>query len=396
MSYWEMAKVGYQELVNAIIRPPRAEYLPEQLGPTEFTFGGHQFTRTDFELTNERGMKIQCSHWEPVERKAVTLPCVIYMHGNASARPEALSQLALCLSLGATMVAFDFCGSGLSEGDWVSLGYFEREDLKVVVEHLRASDSVSTIALWGRSMGAATALLHGDRDPSIAAMVLDSPFADLNQLAEEMVDKGRQQGLTVPGFVVGIAIRMIRSSVQKQAGFNVRDLSPAAHADRCFIPALFVAGEDDDFIAPHHAQQIHDKYAGDKNFVKVAGDHNSSRPRFLYDSAAIFLQTCLQIPDGWALTGVDAYNHGSPPWYSSALDMYRGMDLGMTRQRQMETQQAVYGMLSGGTFQDPRNSGAPAVGPAPTGPGTPWACVVCTLVNGPTAAFCAACRNPAP
>jgi len=298
ISYWEMAKVGYQELVNAIIRPPRADYDLDQLGPTQFAFGGEQFTRTDFQLTNDRGMKIQCSHWEPMQRKAEALPCIIYMHGNASARPESLQQLALCLSLGATMMSFDFCGSGLSEGDWVSLGYFEREDLKAVVEYLRASGRVSTIALWGRSMGAATALLHGDRDPSIAAMVLDSPFADLTQLAEEMVDKGRQQGLTVPGFVVSIAIRMIRSSVQKQAGFNIRDLSPAAHADRCFIPALFVAGEDDDFIAPHHAQQIHDKYAGDRNFVKVAGDHNSSRPRFLYDSAAIFLQTCLQIPDG--------------------------------------------------------------------------------------------------
>jgi hypothetical protein len=28
-------------------------------------------------------------------------------------------------------------------------------------------------------MGAATALLHGDRDPSIAGMVLDSAFADM-------------------------------------------------------------------------------------------------------------------------------------------------------------------------------------------------------------------------
>ncbi len=28
-------------------------------------------------------------------------------------------------------------------------------------------------------MGAVTALLHGDRDPSIAGMVLDSPFSEL-------------------------------------------------------------------------------------------------------------------------------------------------------------------------------------------------------------------------
>ena len=115
------------------------------------------------------------------------MPCLIYMHGNSSARVEGLPQLPLALSIGATLLAFDFSGSGLSEGEYVSLGFFEREDLKVVIEYLRASGRVSRVALWGRSMGAATSLMHGDRDPSIAAMVLDSPFADLTQLAEEMV-----------------------------------------------------------------------------------------------------------------------------------------------------------------------------------------------------------------
>ena len=42
--------------------------------------------------------------------------------------------------------------------------------------------------------------MHGDRDPSIAGMVLDSPFSDLARLCEEMVDKARDQGINVPGF----------------------------------------------------------------------------------------------------------------------------------------------------------------------------------------------------
>jgi hypothetical protein len=38
---------------------------------------------------------------------------MIYMHGNSSARVEALPQLSLCLSLGITLVAMDFAGSGM-------------------------------------------------------------------------------------------------------------------------------------------------------------------------------------------------------------------------------------------------------------------------------------------
>ncbi|KAL3902093.1 MAG: hypothetical protein SGARI_005971, partial [Bacillariaceae sp.] len=276
--------------------------------------------------------------------------------------------------------SFDFAGSGKSDGEYVSLGYYEREDLACVIAHLRATNVVSTIALWGRSMGAATSLMFGDRDPSIACMILDSPFADLTQLAEEMVEKGRDQGIVVPTFVVSVALRMISGSVKKQANVNIKNISPIAHADKCFIPALFVAGEHDDFIKKHHAEEIYERYAGDKNIIIVEGDHNSPRPKFMFDSASIFLQTCLQIPNSWALPVPPSMNLMCPPWYfemyhnrnmrspqqkgrkggpqqqkgKSGKDGKAGYDgdqLGMTQERQREIQASLFKML--GQADDP-------------------------------------------
>lgn len=312
----------------------------EALGPPAFTFCGKRFTRTDFTLRTRRGLingeegggsSLECSHWEPVERATDRIPVVIYLHGNASARLEVIPQLSYLLSLGVAVFAFDFAGSGKSEGDYVSLGYYEREDLSCIVAHLRATNVVSTVALWGRSMGAATALMFGERDPSIAGMILDSPFADLTQLCEEMVEKAREQGLIVPGIVVSLAIRFLQSSVKKQAGFNIKSISPIAHADKCFIPALFVAGEHDDFIKKHHSEELHAKYAGDKNLIVVEGDHNSPRPKFLFDSASIFLQSCLQIPHDWALPVPLSMNLMCPPWY---FEIY---ELRAARRKQMAT-----------------------------------------------------------
>jgi hypothetical protein len=34
-------------------------------------------------------------------------------------------------------------------------------------------------------------------------------------------------------------------------------------------------------------------YAGDKNIIRVDGDHNSVRPEFLHDSIAIFFHNTL-------------------------------------------------------------------------------------------------------
>jgi hypothetical protein len=58
-------------------------------------------------------------------------------------------------------------------------------------------------------MGAATALLHGHRDPSIAGMVLDSPFTNLKRLSEELVENN----VKIPGFLVSLAMKMVRSSI---------------------------------------------------------------------------------------------------------------------------------------------------------------------------------------
>mmetsp|Transcript_16267 Transcript_16267/g.19863 ORF Transcript_16267/g.19863 Transcript_16267/m.19863 type:complete len:477 (+) Transcript_16267:68-1498(+) len=360
MGYIQMAKMGYQELVNAIIRPPRAEYKEEALGPPAFVFCGRRFTRTDFALKTKRGLDLQCSHWEPVERTSDRIPVVIYMHGNSSARVEVVPQLSYLLSLGLAVFSFDFAGSGKSDGEYVSLGFYEREDLMCVIAHLRATNVVSTIALWGRSMGAATALMHGDRDPSIACMILDSPFSDLTTLAEEMVEKGREQGINVPGFVTSIALRFIRGSVKKQAGVDIKDISPISHADKCFIPALFVAGEHDDFINKNHSEKIHDKYSGDKNMIIVEGDHNSPRPKFMFDSVSIFLQTCLQIPQSWALNTHPGMNLMAPPWMfpgtrtnksrrptslNSAANSGASDEMGMTAERQREIQASLFKML---------------------------------------------------
>jgi len=53
----------------------------------------------------------------------------------------------------------------------VTLGWREQDDLALAIQHLRHLGTVSTIGLWGRSMGAVTALLYSQKDPSIAGVV---------------------------------------------------------------------------------------------------------------------------------------------------------------------------------------------------------------------------------
>jgi alpha-beta hydrolase superfamily lysophospholipase len=203
--------------------------------------------------------------------------------------------------MGISLLAFDFAGCGQSEGDNVTLGYREKEDLQLVISYLRGSGAVSTIALWGRSMGAATALLHGHRDHSIAAMILDSPFSSLLQLAHEVIDRVKLRHK--PKFIVNSAIKMVRSTILKKTGLDITLLRPIENVSSCHIPAIFVAGTHDAFIPPHHTEDIYTQYAGEKSLIMVPGGHNSQRPAHVVDSVSEFLHQTLCDPAGVGETG---------------------------------------------------------------------------------------------
>jgi pimeloyl-ACP methyl ester carboxylesterase len=110
----------------------------------------------------------------------------------------------------------------MSTGDYISLGWFEREDLAVIVDYLRQNRRVSTIGLWGRSMGAVTALMYAERNPLIAGMVLDSSFASLKVLVTELT----KEYTMIPFFLIGHAIKRIRKTVMQKAFFDMFEISP--------------------------------------------------------------------------------------------------------------------------------------------------------------------------
>ena len=148
-------------------------------------------------VQNGRGFVLKCSHFQPAEPvdpsvdditnlrpKSEPFPCLIYCHGNAGSRVDCLPLVPLVLPQGISICSFDFSGAGQSEGQFLSLGFFERDDLRTVVDFLRNSRRVSRIGLWGHSMGASSCLMYAadGADEAVCAMILDSPFSSLDSI----------------------------------------------------------------------------------------------------------------------------------------------------------------------------------------------------------------------
>eukprot|EP00890_Picochlorum_soloecismus_P001336 jgi/Picsp_1/2202/NSC_05666-R1_esterase lipase domain-containing protein len=295
----------WDQLVDAVCRPPRDVYMEADLvGGTRATFAFaaqsskiRKYYREDVELKNSRGQRLVCSHYRPcvVRSKDGRLPCVIYCHTNSGSRRDAEEIVFSLLPHGCTVFALDFGGSGLSDGEWVTLGAHEVYDVEEAVQYLREEGSTSTIGLWGRSMGAVTAILYSCKDPSVAGVVADSPFSKLVDLMLELATN-KDQGMSIPKPLARVAMGLMRRSVKRRAGFNIDHVSPVDIAPSSYVPTLFGHGKGDTFIPMHHSERLFLAHGAEmKNFVAFEGDHNSIRPQYWYEQGLSFLLEALRV-----------------------------------------------------------------------------------------------------
>lgn len=326
-----VAGAVYGQLVDAFIRPPRATYRIDDLGSARFAlvggcpgaFGGSGgsgggggggggprgavYVRRDFSVLNARGMEVMYSVFGRARRRLSLedsyasssasggsadsalepAPCVVYCHGNSGSRLDALDAVRLLLPLGLSVVAVDFCGSGMSEGEYVSLGYYEKDDLHAVVQSLRRDGLASSVALWGRSMGAVTCLRYAREHPEISCMVLDSPFYSLTRVCKEFVEQMQKR---IPKMVVSLGLKVVRKSIRNRARFDIYKLNVRVDAALCRIPAFFIHGSDDRFISAQHSADLYNVYGGEKSLILTPGGHNDLRPRLILAACASFFQ----------------------------------------------------------------------------------------------------------
>jgi pimeloyl-ACP methyl ester carboxylesterase len=289
-------------LVELIIRPARNLYNVKDLGDQAFTFSGHEFKRIDFntQIKNSRGHKISCSFWCPLEMSSKELaysPCIIYCHGNAGNKIDII-EIFEFLSWEFNICSFDFSGAGYSDGEFVTLGYFEKDDIKAVVDFLRNELNIQKVILYGRSMGAVSSLRYAEMDPNLKAIVLDSPFADFPKLCQEILSNK----FFIPNVVSSFLISMARNQIlEKVDNFDISEFLPFENAKNVQVPTILIHGQQDSLVGIDHSRKIFENLNKNtyKKLLEVEGEHNDCRSasdvntirdfimQFAYDSLII-------------------------------------------------------------------------------------------------------------
>ena len=284
----EKIDISYETLWKAIIRPPRDKYDEDLLGEKIFTYHSKSYTRTDYTLLSKRGFLMKCSFIQLSlkERKNFVMPVVVYLHGNSSSRLEGLKMAPELLKKNINVFIFDFPGCGLSEGEYISLGYHEQHDLRIILDFLVRLPGVGPIGIWGRSMGAATAMLYACTDDRVRAACMDSPFMDFRSLAKDLCKKN----ISIPGFLIETAMHFVKKTVRTKNDLDIEKLRPIDCAEKTTTPGFFVHAMNDELIPLDHSIKVYEKYSGVKSINVVEGGHNSARQKHILDKIGKFFE----------------------------------------------------------------------------------------------------------
>ena len=88
------------------------------------------------------------------------------------------------MKLNVALCTFDFCGCGNAEGEFVSMGYYEQQDLSYVIQYLKEKWNYVNFGFWGKGMGAVAALLYMRKSIDIKAAIFDNPYKNAKCLVQ--------------------------------------------------------------------------------------------------------------------------------------------------------------------------------------------------------------------
>ena len=174
---------------------------------------------------------------------------IILFHGMGGNKSMCVDEAREFHDWGYNVMMVDFRGHGGSEGNDVTIGVRETEEVKLAVDYLHQKGEKS-IFLWGNSLGAVVvAKAMADYDLPVSGIIMESPFGSLQSFLKA---KARRLGFPQQPFAF---LTTFWIGVEK--GFSGFRHQTARYARRIHCPVLLQWGTDDDLINQDEIQVIY-------------------------------------------------------------------------------------------------------------------------------------------
>lgn len=204
-----------------------------------------------FTVPSINGYDISCTKINSIDSPHT----VIIVHGVTETHINSFKYATLFARLGYNIVVYDQRRHGDTAGKTTSYGYYEKNDLRAVVEKVREMIGESaTLGIQGESMGAATALLYGGTTPKqvFDFIIADCSFTSFKAQLHHVMRRDTP-------FRTAYPIKLIDFFVEKRDGYKLADVSPIDVVQNITKPVLFVHSLKDTYIPPSMSEELYHK-----------------------------------------------------------------------------------------------------------------------------------------
>lgn len=187
---------------------------------------------------------------------------VILLHGYRCDKRSMLREANMLYSSEITVLLFDFRHSGNSSGDFVSFGYYEKQDVAAAIDKLNTLASQKNIqtyssehiGLFGVSNGGATAILFAaENSNQIKSLVVDSSFKSL----DSAVSQSFTHFVGLPSFPFAPITVWI---TELKTGISRKQIIPEESVKQITdTPIFIIHGLADETISPEDSKSIFSK-----------------------------------------------------------------------------------------------------------------------------------------
>ncbi len=160
----------------------------------------------------------------------------------------------------------DLCGSGESEGQYITMGVRESEEIVLWAKKIIERDSKSQIVLHGVSMGAAAVLMAAANNnvPALKSVIEDCSYTS----AYEMFASQLKVLFGLPEFPIMTCIDLVSGI---KIGAKISDAAPLKIMSRINVPVMFIHGDKDTLVPLYMMEQLYDSCSAPKTKLVVNG-----------------------------------------------------------------------------------------------------------------------------
>jgi len=201
-------------------------------------------------------------------KKDTSKGTVILFHGYSGEKSSMLDKAEIFSNLGYSTMLVDFMGSGGSEGNQTTIGFFEAEEVKTAFDYL-AKKGETNIVLFGTSMGAVAIMKAvSDYKLNTNSIIIECPFGTMLETVQS-----RFSTMNFPSFPMANLLVFWGGF---QNDFDAFNHNPIDYANNINCPTLLLYGQKDEKVSQNEIDQIFLNLKGIKELktFPLAGHEN--------------------------------------------------------------------------------------------------------------------------